>query len=394
MRLIARRYDTAQPTAFEIEAGRIVSAQPIADPRRNASGNESGGNSAHADELPWIAPSLVDLQVNGYGGREFCSPDITVDDIAKIVAVQRSQGVARFLPTVTTSPFEVLRHAMATLAAACDGDRELARHIPGIHLEGPYISPEDGPRGAHPLSQCRQPDWDEFQRLQEAAGGRIRLVTLAPELPGACDFIARFTASGGIAAIGHTAASGEWIRAAADAGARLSTHLGNGSHRLLRRHPNYLWDQLAEDRLSATVIADGHHLPPEVLKTIVRAKTPERVILISDLSGMAGLAPGRYTTHLCDLEILSDGRLVLAGQDQLLAGASRPLWTGVTNMIRHAGVDLRTAIDMATRRPAGLLGLATSNLKLGELADFILFRGSPTDNENGLRLITAAESYS
>jgi N-acetylglucosamine-6-phosphate deacetylase len=386
MRLIARRYDTAQPTAFEIEAGRIVSAQPVVDPQRNEPGNKRGGNSAHADELPWIAPGLVDLQVNGYGGREFCSPDITVDDIAKIVAVQRSQGVARFLPTVTTSPFEVLRHAMATLAAACDGDRELARHIPGIHLEGPYISPEDGPRGAHPLSQCRQPDWDEFQRLQDAAGGRIRLLTLAPELEGACEFIRRFAATGGIVAIGHTAANSNQIRAAADAGARLSTHLGNGSHRMLRRHPNYLWDQLAEDRLTATVIADGHHLPPEVLKTIVRAKTPERVILISDLSGMAGLAPGRYTTQLCELEILADGRLVLAGQDQLLAGASRPLWTGITNMIRHAEVDLRTAIDMASRRPAELLGLTTSNLKLGEPADIILFHGSPTDDENGLRL--------
>ncbi len=129
-------------------------------------------------------------------------------------------------------------------------------------------------RGAHPQSQCRRPDWDEFQRLQEAAGGRIRLVTLAPELPGACDFIARLTASSGIAAIGHTAAHGDQIRAAADAGAGLSTHLGNGSHRMLRRHPNYLWDQMAEDRLVATVIADGHHLPPEVLKTIVRASRP------------------------------------------------------------------------------------------------------------------------
>jgi N-acetylglucosamine-6-phosphate deacetylase len=383
MRILARRFDTAKPTEFQIDAGRILSAEPIPCPAAGDPGN---------DALPWIAPGLVDLQVNGYGGREFCSPDITVSDIAEIVAVQRSQGVSRFLPTVTTAPFEVLRHAMATLAAACDSAPELARHIVGIHLEGPYISPEDGPRGAHPLAHCRRPDWDEFQRLQAAAGGRIRLVTLAPELEGACDFIARLTSAGGIAAIGHTAANSDQIRAAADAGARLSTHLGNGSHRTLRRHPNYLWDQLAEDRLTATVIADGHHLPPEVLKTIVRAKTPERVILISDMSGMAGLAPGRYTTQLCDLEILLDGRLVLAGQDQLLAGASRPLWAGIANMVRHVGLDLHTAIDMACRRPAELLGLTIPNLEPGDPADFILFHRIPTEAGGDSALNISAET--
>ena len=178
-----------------------------------------------------------------------------------------------------------------------------------------------------------------------------------------------------IVSLGHTAADGRAIRAAVDAGARLSTHLGNGAHRMLRRHPNYIWDQLAEDRLTATLIADGHHLPPEVLKTFVRAKTPERVILVSDVSCMAGLPTGRYSTQLCELEILADGRLVLAGQDQLLAGAARPLLAGVANMVRLAGVTLRDAVDMASRRPAELLGLEPCSLAAGEPADFILVRG-------------------
>jgi N-acetylglucosamine-6-phosphate deacetylase len=205
------------------------------------------------------------------------------------------------------------------------------------------------------------------------------LVTLAPELDGAAAFIRRLADSGVIVSLGHTAAESHSIRAAVNAGARLSTHLGNGAQRMLRRHPNYIWDQLAEDRLTATLIADGHHLPPEVLKTFVRAKTPERVILVSDVSCMAGLPPGRYSTQLCDLEILADGRLVLAGQDQLLAGAARPLLAGIANMVRSAGVDLLTAVEMASRRPAELLGLKPRELAAGEPADFLLVRGFAGD---------------
>ncbi len=220
-------------------------------------------------------------------------------------------------------------------------------------LEGPYMSTEDGPRGAHPLAHCRRPNWDEFSRLQEAAGGRIVILTMSAEFEEAPDFIARATASGVVVSIGHTAASGAQIRAAVDAGAKLSTHLGNGAHRTLRRHPNYLWDQLAEDRLMASIIADGHHLPPEVVKTIVRAKSPLRTILVSDESGLAGLPPGRYQCSGCELEILSDGRLVIAGQDQLLAGASRPIGDGVVNVMRFAGVDLATAVADGDAQSAG-----------------------------------------
>ena len=386
MRILARRYDTAQPTAFEIEAGRIVSAQPIVDPPRNELPNESGGDSAFADQLPWIAPGLVDLQVNGYGGREFCSPDITVDDIAKIVAVQRSGGVARFLPTVTTSPFEVLRRAMATLAMACDGDRELARRIPGIHLEGPYISPEDGPRVRIRSRNAGGPIGTNSSgcKKRPAAGFAwsrwpLNCPALAISLPGSL----RPPASRPSAIPPPTATR----FAPPPTPARLSTHLGNGSHRMLRRHPNYLWDQIAEDRLVATVIADGHHLPPEVLKTIVRAKSPERVILISDLSGMAGLAPGRYTTQLCDLEILADGRLVLAGQDQLLAGARRPLWTGITehDPPRRSRPAHRHRHGLPT--PGGIARPARFESVAGDAADFMFFHFAKSDGKNAVQLV-------
>lgn len=363
MKFQARRYDTGEAFEYEADVDYIVSVTARKD---------CGDNEQVANLLPWIAPALVDLQVNGYAGIEFSSPAISIHGVRAVAEAMHAQGVGRFCPTVTTAPSEVLQHALATIAAACASDPILAERMPAIHLEGPYISAIDGPRGAHPANCCHPPDWDEFRRLQDAADGRIRLVTLSPEYDEAPEFIRRAVAQNIVVSIGHTAADSRRIRAAVDAGACLSTHLGNGSHRTLRRHPNYIWDQLADDRLSATLIADGHHLPPEVVQTFVRAKGSERIILISDLSSMAGLPTGRYSTQLCDLEVLADGRIVLAGQDQLLAGASRPLAAGIANIIKFAGVDLHTAVQMASHNPAKLLGLEVSRLKPGDRADFIL----------------------
>jgi N-acetylglucosamine-6-phosphate deacetylase len=199
-------------------------------------------------------------------------------------------------------------------------------------------------------------------------------VTMSPEYAEAPAFIARATASGVVVAIGHTSAGNEQIEAAAAAGARLSTHLGNGSHPQLHRLRNYLWKQLADDRLSASLIADGHHLPPEVLRVFVRAKSPGRCILISDLSGQAGQPPGRYTSPFCDVELLDDGRLVVAGQRELLAGAAAPLGQGIPQVIHDAGVDLAQAVDMATLQPARLLREPAGALAPGNRADLVQFR--------------------
>lgn len=361
MQLLARRFDNARAARLTIEGDRLVAIEDVAaQPRLDVS-------------LPWVAPGLVDIQINGFGGQEFSSLELTSERVRDIVAAQFAFGVTALCPTLTTQSYEVLGHGLATIAAACEEYEEVMRAVIGIHVEGPFISTEDGPRGAHPLAHCRPPNWPAFERLQAAARGRIGLVTLSPEYDEAPGFIARATAAGVVVSIGHTGATSEQIRRAVDAGARLSTHLGNGAHRMLRRHPNYIWDQLAEDRLFASLIVDGHHLPPEVVRTFVRAKSPQRIILVSDVSGLAGLPPGRYTSSGCELEILADGRLVIAGQDQLLAGASRPIGHGVANVMRFAGVSLQQAIEMATTNPLSLLSKPSATLRPGDRADLALF---------------------
>lgn len=358
----ARRFDTREPVRVCIEAGRIARVVPISLP------------AAHAAALPWVAPGFVDIQVNGWGGREFSDIELTPEKVLAVTREHYAFGVTGYCPTLTTQSLDCLAHGVATIHQACETMPEVARLVPGIHVEGPYFSTEDGPRGAHPKEHCRRPNWDEFQRLQEAAQGRIKILTMSVEFDEAPDFVARVSASGVVVSIGHTGANSEQIKAAVDAGARMSTHLGNGSHRMLRRHPNYIWDQLAEDRLTASLIVDGHHLPPEVVKSMVRAKTPERIVLVSDVSGLAGLPVGRYAmTSGVELEILPSGKLVVAGQDQILAGASFPIGFAVANVMNFAGVDLPTAVTMASSRPAQIIGAPHGGLCPGDRADLVLF---------------------
>jgi N-acetylglucosamine-6-phosphate deacetylase len=208
---------------------------------------------------------------------------------------------------------------------------------------------------------------------------------MSPEYPDSVEFVRRVVDSGVRVAIGHTSANSAQIRGAVDAGASMSTHLGNGTHASLQRHPNYVWDQMAEDRLVASLIADGHHLPPAVVKSLVRAKSPERVILISDITGLAthsGTAPGPYANPcLGAVEVLDSGCVVVAGQRQYLAGAILPLRIGVANVMRFAQVDLATAINMASVRPAQVLGLQQDHFASGMKADLIQFEMS--EGEHG-----------
>lgn len=364
MRLVGRRYDTGEAAVIELSDGRISRIRPY----------HADSLARQGQKLPWISPGFVDVQINGYGGHEFNEPDLTVETVAAIARSQDACGVVAFCPTTTTHSQETLLHSMRTIAKACDALPDVARRIAGIHVEGPYISSENGPRGAHPLEHVRPPNLDEFRALQDASGGRIIILTMSPEYDGSAAFIRHVVEMGVRVAIGHTKATGDQIRAAVDAGANFSTHLGNAAHLQIRRHPNYIWEQLAEDRLQATLIVDGHHLPPSVVKSFVRGKTPERCLLVSDITGMSGMPPGRYErTSLGAIEILEDGKLVVAGQRELLAGASLPISVGVVNVRRFAGVDLRTAIEMASVKPAQLIGHPVARLEVGAPADLIQF---------------------
>ena len=364
MQITARRYDTLRPVTIELDGPRIARIAAADD----------------AANLPLVAPGLVDLQINGYGGIEFNDPELSLEKVRQVALSQDRFGVTRFLATCTTDSYDVFHHSFSTIARAMRELPEVGRRIAGIHMEGPYIAPDDGPRGAHPKKHVRKPDWGEFCRLQDAAGGKIKLLTVSPEYDGAAEFIAKVAGTGVLVAIGHTQATSDQIKAAVDAGARMSTHLGNGAHPIIKRHPNYIWDQLAEDRLVASLITDGHHLPPAVVKAMVRAKTPERCVLVSDITMMGGMPAGRYETGLGVLEVLPSGKLVPAGQPDILAGASQPLDLCVANVIRFAGVDLATAIEMASQAPARLIGEPAEGLEAGAAADLFLFKLPVSDS--------------
>ena len=366
----ARRNDTSEPVSIEIAEGRIQRIVPA-------------WPSDAVNDWPLVAPALLDLQINGHAGTWFSSATLTADDVINTLEPHFAHGITRLCPTLITASFEALDSGFRAIDEACRRESWVEAMVPGCHLEGPYISDVDGPRGAHPLEHVRGADYDEFNRLQQAAGGRIRLVTLAAEVDGAVEFIERVTADGVVVAIGHTAAEPDQVTAAVDAGARLSTHLGNGAHGTIRRHPNYIWQQLADSRLWASIITDGHHLPESVIQAIVRTKSTERTIITCDAAGLAGCPPGVYDEGSMQVEILEDGRIVIAGQDQLLAGSSLQTDTCVAHAMTATGVSRREAFDMAGLNPSRLLGFEEIELKQGSRADLVLFHhdgpGSPLE---------------
>jgi N-acetylglucosamine-6-phosphate deacetylase len=330
--------------------------------------------SVDGPEDVYLSPGWIDVQVNGFAGVDYNSAQTSHEEIARSIQVLFSTGVTRFYPTVITGGPEDMRGALENLARAkdelADGDA-----MDGFHVEGPHISPDDGPRGAHPRRWVRPPDVDEFHRWQDAARGHIRLVTVAPEWPQAHRYIEALTAEGVVVSIGHTNANGAQIADAVSAGATMSTHLGNGAHQVLQRHPNYIWEQLAEDRLIASFIVDGVHLPASFLKVALRAKGLSRSVLVTDATSPAGAKPGFYSLGEQRVILTDDNRVLLADQDKL-AGSALRMDHGVQNLMKLAGLSLPDAVAMATVNPARVGGVPgrKNGLAAGERADFVLFR--------------------
>ncbi len=369
MKITGRHYLTGEMVVVTIEEGNIGNVACAA---------------ASADSELIIAPGLCDLQVNGYAGLDLNSVPLMPETVRDITVKLWSEGVTTFFPTVITNSKENLQGSLKAIAGACRLFPEVEAAVGGIHLEGPFISPENGARGAHPAEYVRPPDWDLFCRLQESCDGMIRIVTLSPEWSGSTDFIRRTAESGVIVAIGHTSATPGQIREAVEAGATFSTHLGNGSHQMLPRHSNYLWEQLAADELYATIISDGFHLPDSLMKVFLRMK-PGKIILVSDATGLTGMPPGDYKTHIGgEVTLTAGGKLHVRGNPDMLAGSGKSLLHCVQTLASRQLVTLAEALDMAGRIPYRMARIQDEiSVAPGEVADMLLLRGE----DEGLKVV-------
>ncbi|MFO7924992.1 MAG: hypothetical protein R6U58_15015 [Bacteroidales bacterium] len=318
-------------------------------------------------KLFFIGPGLIDLQINGVNGVDFNDISLNGEGLLSAAKYLLNKGITTFFPTVITNSSANIRKILSSIDKACSEYPILDMCIGGIHLEGPFISDKDGFRGAHNKKYVKAPDWDLFCTFQKASGNRIKIISLSPEWDNAPDFINNCRKAGLIAGIAHSSADGSQIISAANSGARLSTHLGNSVPLMLPRHPNIIWDQLAEDRLIASIVADGYHLPDSFIKVVLKAKR-NKTILVSDATHFTGMHPGIYETHIGKEVVLEEGgRLSIKGQNGLLAGAAKTLLDNVQYMINNKLADISEVWHMASATPAGLLGYGS--WKPGEKRD-------------------------
>jgi N-acetylglucosamine-6-phosphate deacetylase len=347
---------SGRPLRLTIEGGLIARLEP-----------------AESDTDLYLSAGFIDLQVNGYASFDLNSEQISADIVLGLVDAMLSHGVTSFAPTLITASEERICRGLKVIAEARRSDRRAAACIPFVHVEGPHISPLDGYSGAHPAEFVRPPSISEFNRWQKAAGGIVGMVTLSPHYAESEEYIATFVKQGVHIALGHTHATPEQIARAVGAGARLSTHLGNGIAQQIPRHRNPIWSQLADDRLTATFIADGHHLPKEVLSAMLRAKGIQRSVLVSDSVALAAMPAGTYNTPVGgDVVLHPDGRLCVLGSE-LLAGSTARLAQCIGHVVRTTGMPLSDALIMATANPGHFAG-GRGQLAPGRRADLVRFR--------------------
>ena len=323
----------------------------------------------------YIAPGFFDNQINGFAGVSFAfgDSDLTAEGIQKATRELWKKGVTTYLPTLTTNSTEVLTRNFKILSKAVN-DASLLGSIPGFHLEGPYINPEDGYRGAHPKQFVQLPVWNEFMKLYEASGRNILQVTLAPELDGALDFVSKCSKEGIVVALGHHNADMKTVTAAIDRGAKIATHLGNGAANMINRHYNPFWSQLSDDRLHISIIGDSFHLLPEEIRVFYKVKGVDKTIITSDVTHYAALEPGEYKTSTGEtIELTTDGMLRLPAQN-VLYGSASPITKGVGFVMKVTGCTLAEAVQMASTNPARLYNLNDrGTLEPGKRADLVLF---------------------
>jgi N-acetylglucosamine-6-phosphate deacetylase len=326
-----------------------------------------------------LGPGFTDIQVNGYGGIDYNEIQSNPMNLAEISRLLYKEGVTTHFPTIITNDPAQISQLILQIVSLRKSDEFSRMSIEGLHIEGPFISPMDGPRGAHPKEFVRAPDWSLVQKWQNESKGLIKMITLSPEWENMVPFIERCMEHGILVSIGHTNASHQQILDAVNAGASLSTHLGNGAHPILARHPNYIWSQLSQDELGASIIADGFHLPAEVIQVFQKVKK-ENLMLVSDSVSLSGMPAGDYTLHIGgEVTMTPNGKLHLKSNPSILAGSASNIRSGVSFLIKNKLASLTEAWDMASVRPEKLVNPGHRLFKEGSIADLILCR----TQENG-----------
>lgn len=305
---------------------------------------------------PPLAAGWFDFQVNGFGGVDFQAADLTAAQAEHAAAALRSHGTSAILATLITDHIDALCRKLENFEKLRRGSPALARMIAGYHIEGPWLSPEPGYHGAHPAERMCAPSLPDFHRLQAAANGNIRLITLAPEWPGSAEAIATMTAARVAVSLGHTNATAAQIEEAVRAGARFCTHLGNGTPMEMHRHDNVVQRLLARDDLTACFIPDGVHLPPFVLRNFVRAKPRGKVLFTTDAMSGAGAGPGRYQIGRLSIEVGPDGIARQPG-GRGFAGSTLAPDQGVRNCIAYLGLDPAEAAALWSHAAASAFGV-------------------------------------
>ncbi len=363
-RIEALSYIDGKPVSIVVKNGRIAEVNRISE------------LPAGQDKY-FVAPGLIDNQVNGFMGVSFLSEiggDLTLEKVQKATRALWEKGVTTYLATLTSNSNAELLN-LFTKFGKFRNDKSLLGSVAGFHLEGPYISPLEGYRGAHTPKYIRKPDWDEFMKLYAASGNAIMNVTVAPEVEGAMDFIKKCTEKGIVVALGHHNADAEVLNKAVANGAKISTHLGNGCANMINRHLNPLWPQLANDNLSISIICDGFHLNAEEIRVFYKVKGSEKTIITSDVVEFGGMAPGNYKVwDGSEIELTPEGKLMYPAEQVLYGGASA-LDRGARHVMNVTGCSLADAIKMASTNPAELYGLNDrGSIEVGKRADLILFK--------------------
>jgi N-acetylglucosamine-6-phosphate deacetylase len=323
-------------------------------------------------EETWIAPSLFDVQVNGFGGIDFQQDDLTARQILTAANHLRLAGCLRFVPTLITERWPKMTSRLRRLVALKSEWPELESAIAGWHVEGPFLSTEPGFHGAHDPSKMCNPSPEKIAELKAIAGSDPLLLTLAPERPGSIEAI-RFAVSIGIkVSLGHTNASAEVLRQAVEAGATGFTHLGNGCPRELDRTDNILWRVFETPGLKVGLIPDGIHVSAPLFRLMHRVLPQDSIYYTSDAMSAAGMPPGRYPLGPLALEVGEDQVVRQPGKQLFAGSALRPI-DGVFRAAEMLGVPWQEAWQRFAATPARFLGVE-NELAAGTRADFCLLR--------------------